>query len=42
MPVRLPAAIVLVLAAVVSIGGVQPGSRSAVADRVMKLTRDSP
>jgi Family of unknown function (DUF6454) len=42
MRVRLPAAIPLILAAVVSIGGAQPESRSAVADRVMKLTRDSP
>ena len=38
---RLPAALALVLAAVVSLAGAQPQGRSAVADRVMKLTRDS-
>ena len=39
---RLPTTVAVVLAAVVSIRGVQPESRAAVADRVTKLTRDSP
>jgi uncharacterized protein DUF6454 len=41
MTARLPASLAVALAVSVSLAGAQPDSRSAVAERVMKLTRDS-
>ena len=41
MPVGLPAIVTIVTAIVVFLAGVQPEGRAGVADRVMKLTRES-